>query len=234
MSWLRSAASSVANLGLIGDVTISSPSVGQALQWNGSAWVNVTLDSDDLSDVASIAMLDENEIITGSWRFTDYTYITGGNAFEVWDSNTDASIALQHDGTNAIVSQDENAASKGIMMTPGASTATRTGFYMEATGSVADDGTATITLPNGMDGGFVFLVSQTSSSTETGQHGAVFYFSNTTMIPLFTHTNWQFGSGSNPDVDTEHNVWRSAEATISIKNRRGSARYYSAYIFGGI
>ena len=35
----------VSTLDAIGDVTISSAATGQVLQWNGTAWVNATLDA---------------------------------------------------------------------------------------------------------------------------------------------------------------------------------------------
>lgn len=41
----------------VGDVTITSVSSGQVLQWNGSAWVNVTFSSDVMTDTRNAAII---------------------------------------------------------------------------------------------------------------------------------------------------------------------------------
>ena len=165
---------------------------------------------------------------------TDDVRVVNGKILKATDSAENDSIGLQHDGANGIIwCPDRTSSHKGVYITGETSTGVNGGIYQQQSAIAADDDTVTITIPNGMDGGFVFLVAQSTSAAETGQHGAVFYFANTTMIPMFTHTNWSFGSGSNPDVDGDHNVWRSGEATISIKNRRGTARYYNAFVICG-
>jgi hypothetical protein len=97
---------------------------------------------------------------------------------------------------------------------------------------VADEATGTFNLP--ADGGFFIIVASTTSDAETGQECQLVYLSGTTAITINTPANWSVGSGSNPDTSPHHNVWRSADSTLSIKNRRGSTRYYAVYGFMGL
>ena len=48
---------SVSILDDVGDVTITSVSSGQVLQWNGSAWVNATFSSDVMTDTRNAAII---------------------------------------------------------------------------------------------------------------------------------------------------------------------------------
>ena len=41
----------------VGDVTITSASSGQVLQWNGSAWINATVSSDVMTDAKNAALI---------------------------------------------------------------------------------------------------------------------------------------------------------------------------------
>jgi hypothetical protein len=41
----------------VGDVTITSASSGQVLQWNGSAWINATVSSDVMTDTRNAALI---------------------------------------------------------------------------------------------------------------------------------------------------------------------------------
>ena len=47
----------IAILDNVGDVTITSASSGQVLQWNGSAWINATVSSDVMTDTRNAALL---------------------------------------------------------------------------------------------------------------------------------------------------------------------------------
>jgi len=48
---------SVSILDDVGDVTITSASSGQVLQWNGSAWINATVSSDVMTDAKNAALI---------------------------------------------------------------------------------------------------------------------------------------------------------------------------------
>ncbi len=154
----------------------------------------------------------------------DQVNFLNGSEVRAWDSSDTYHCEIRHNGTNAII----DSLSTGITLYNGA----RGYQNVQVSSNVADDGTTTFSLTG--DGGFVFIVAQTTSACETGQSGAFFYFSGTTMIDIGTGANWSLGSGSNPNIDTDHNVWRSADSVISVKNRRGSSRYYSLYCLGGI
>lgn len=111
----------------------------------------------------------------------------------------------------------------------------RAGIITWATQLASDEETVTVDL-QGLDGGFVFIVASTTSSAETGSSPPILYFSGTTMITVVAASTggvWAVGSGSNPNTDGDHNVWRSADGVLSIKNRRGSSRYYSVYVLAG-
>jgi hypothetical protein len=147
-----------------------------------------------------------------------------GTQIQFWDDTDTDHGELQHTGGRARLWSNNDP----ILLYNNA----RGWQLNQIVGSVADDGTATVSMPG--DGGFVFIVAQTTSACETGQSGGFFYFSGTAMFDIGTGANWSLGSGSNPDVDTNHNVWRSADSVLSIKNRRGSARYYQVFIIGGV
>ena len=59
----------------LSDVGITNPTDKYVLVADGDSFESRAISSDDLSDVASIAMLNENETITGLWSLTDYLYI---------------------------------------------------------------------------------------------------------------------------------------------------------------
>jgi hypothetical protein len=48
---------SVSILDDVGDVTITSATSGQVLQWNGSAWINATVSSDVMTDTRNAALI---------------------------------------------------------------------------------------------------------------------------------------------------------------------------------
>ena len=51
------AGAAVTALDNVGDVTITSASSGQVLQWNGSAWINATVSSDVMTDAKNAALI---------------------------------------------------------------------------------------------------------------------------------------------------------------------------------
>ena len=130
MSWMLNAANSVASLGLIGDVTISSPSVGHVLTWNGSAWVNQAPAASGLANIVEDTTpqlggnLDGNgfdidldagnnlTIGTAVLEVTDQTYgslkISGG------ENGGYAGIAVQDDAAGHIMNMMTNGVTCGL------------------------------------------------------------------------------------------------------------------------
>ncbi len=51
MSWLLSPAGALSSINLVGDVTITTPSTGDVLEWNGSAWLNVAASAAEVNDL---------------------------------------------------------------------------------------------------------------------------------------------------------------------------------------
>lgn len=150
-----------------------------------------------------------------------------GSQVQVWDSTDTDHMEILHTGTYGKVDTNGDPLNLEIQAQ---------GYIcLDVQGTVADDGTGVFTLPG--DGGFVFITASTTTTPETGQSGAFFYFSGTAVYDLGTGANWNLGSGgnfgTNADIDTDHNVWRSADSQISVKNRRGSARYYTLTVISG-
>ena len=54
---LSAAAQPISALNDIQDVTITSVSSGQVVQWNGTAWVNATVSSDVMTDTRNAALI---------------------------------------------------------------------------------------------------------------------------------------------------------------------------------
>ena len=59
----------------LSDVGVTTPTDKYILAADGDSWESRAISSADLSDVASIAMLDEEETVTGCWIFSDYFHI---------------------------------------------------------------------------------------------------------------------------------------------------------------
>ena len=174
---------------------------------------------------------------TTHYRFNTSGDATGdilalnGMGIRAYDSESNDSIKMRHNGTHGIIELANKADGKGIVIAPNTSP-NRTMFFTEQI-LVASEDTGTITLPTGRDAGFVFIVAS-STTTAEGSAGAFFYWDTGTMIDMGgTGANWVLGGGTNPNTASRHNVWRSATNVLSIKNRIGPARYYSVYIFTG-
>lgn len=173
-----------------------------------------------------------------SWNFYNDAIL------RAWEStNTHAAGMVAADSANGDVffGNTESGSNQGVFIVPhvidsyaGGTDIARTGMVCYTTQLVTDDSTITIDF-RGLDGGFMFMVANSTSNAETAEPGPLLYWSGTYMseISTTTHSQWSFGSGSNPDVDGDTNVWRSADGVISIKNRRASSRYYSVYLFAG-
>ena len=58
----------------LSDVGVTTPTDKYVLVADGDSWESRAISSDDLSDVDSIAMLDENETVTNVWKFKNEIY----------------------------------------------------------------------------------------------------------------------------------------------------------------
>lgn len=159
----------------------------------------------------------------------DLVWVRDGQTLRISDSADSDHLDLYSNTTRSVIARTEPG---DLFLLPNDAFA-RSGIIAAETAIATDEATVTVDL-NGLDGGFVFIVASSTSAAETGNEGAFFYFSGTTMIDIASGgTVWSLGSGSNPNIDNDHNVWRSADGILSIKNRRGSSRYYSVYVFAG-
>jgi len=85
---------------------VARGAAGQVLQDNGGGAVTfVSLDSDDLSDVASIAMLNENETVTGTWYFDVGHYILRSD--DAWGGYLNFQRNRDGDPTSNVADNDQ-------------------------------------------------------------------------------------------------------------------------------
>lgn len=91
--------------------------------------------------------------------------------------------------------------------------------------TIADDATATFTIPDNASYSLVFLV--TSFNTTTYFIGGM--AGTNALSTIYAGSNVDNGGAANNDTDTDVNIWLSAQHTISIKNRLGSERSFTVY-----
>lgn len=103
--------------------------------------------------------------------------------------------------------------------------------YVSATMGLADDATASITLPNGAIAAWVMLSTNTTGAGENSY--ALLWMFGTTFTSVIDSNavTVSVGTGSNPDVDGDINIWAGSSGVISVKNRRGSFRYVTLHCF---
>ncbi len=99
-SWI---AASVTSIDDIGDVTITSPSVGQRLQWNGTAWINVTPQSDATNTTVDAV----GDLLIGSANDTLARLAIGTSTYVLTSNGTTATWAQApwDDENNIIATQ---------------------------------------------------------------------------------------------------------------------------------
>lgn len=170
----------------------------------------------------------------------------GGKIFYIQDDNAvdqfafrtldGAFYAFEHGGSGDYVSLSHTG-DMAILGESGASTlgvvAQAFAGYYQTTMGLADDDTGTFQIPNDSRVHFVMLTTRTSSADENVC--ALLYFSGTGTATEILNTNpgvLAVGVGANPDLDGDINIWKSANDTISVRNRRGGFRYVSLHVFG--
>jgi hypothetical protein len=176
---------------------------------------------------------------TTTWRRVggfSGTLMLNGMETRWYDDGNVNSVKIEHDGTYANVQVgNNNNATESIKLTANINDHLFPGFQVLAADQrlIADDGTDTWELE--CDGGIYWLVGCTTSQTEA-QYLNAFYDSTTinTLISSNLSSAYSLGTGTNPNVDGDHNIWfTNGGKTLNIKNRRGSSRYYALYIMSG-
>lgn len=158
--------------------------------------------------------------------------VLSANTLKVYDSANDDSIGLSHDGSWGRVSIPNTVGGKGLRLSPNA-VDNRSGMELIQL-AAGDDTTASVTLPHG--GGMYFIIGSTTSIAQANDMMIGVWQSTTINEAVYQRAAsvWSLGTGSNPDVDVDTNIWFTSSGTVmNIKNRRGSFRYYNIIIMGG-
>jgi len=149
-----------------------------------------------------------------------------------YDDADDDSIRIQHTGDWGICSHGNVTGGLGTRIIGGA-IANRQGVAMFAL-TASDEGTDSITLPHG--GGIYMIVGSNTSIAQANDIHMGYWQSTTVHGSIFDVAAGAIsrGTGSNPDVDGDNNIWFTSGGTVmNIKNRRGSFRYYNLFVIGG-
>ena len=88
----------------VGDVTITSASAGQVLSWNGSAWVNSTLEAFD-TQTASTSSTSQTAIASYAVASYDGVKAVVTVADSVSGNRTITELIITHDGTTAVATE---------------------------------------------------------------------------------------------------------------------------------
>lgn len=91
-------------LGDVGDVTITSAATGQVLSWNGSAWVNSTLEAFD-TQTASTSSTSQTAIASYAVASYDGVKAVVTVADSVSGNRTITELIITHDGTTAVATE---------------------------------------------------------------------------------------------------------------------------------
>lgn len=90
--------------------------------------------------------------------------------------------------------------------------------------SVADDATETFTVATQTS--MVFVVNTFNAETAA----VIAFAAQQAPVTIGAGANISVGTGSNPDVDGDLNIWKSNNTTISFRNRLGSAREFTFFV----
>jgi hypothetical protein len=172
------------------------------------------------ADLTGYTQASVAETISGAWDFTDTVTFDGADVklftngiLRVYNSDDTVNGYLR----TADVSSTSPTERLGLRHGPG-------GALTIQIATIGDDATATFKVPTY---GMFFLVNTFNSSAFA--HWGL----TTTQAPV------DFGSGSNvsfgatnPDIDTDVNIWPSSSGVLSIKNRLGSSRTFYLFALG--
>ena len=104
-------------------------------------------------------------------------------------------------------------------------------LVLAQTVTLADDATHNFTATGHY--GIGFITNNFSDSTQ-----AIFAFDTNDITEIYqagaTSASISVGTAqTNPDVDVDLNIWKSADTVLSIKNRLGTSRVFHLFVFGG-
>jgi len=94
--------------------------------------------------------------------------------------------------------------------------------------SLADDATGTWDIAGGANGYALHVLVSTYNAQVSGIFA---YTTDATRTDVGLGALMEMGTSANPDVDAKCNVWKSAAAELSIKNRLGSTRTFTIWSF---
>lgn len=278
MSWLLSPAGAVADIGLIGDVTITGVTAGELLQWNGSAWINRTkaeagvlanvvedaspqlggnLDPDGNSWEGDLFVTGNNQFRVESSVPSIYTefdrqtselrvtpsgagnglWLRTGTDFRIYDNSNVDYLSAAHDGTDFTfafngTSEVNFAFNAGIPIQFGPTNTAGLRFgtsnlFVRQEVALADDATATFDVGNYT---YIVVVSTFNSTANS----CAFWTTTQAPLDIGSGSAVSLGTGSNPDVDGNVNLWKSDSNTFNIRNRLGSTRNFAVLIFSAL
>ena len=168
--------SGVTALSQLSDVTLGTLANGQALVWNGSQWVNKTIES-GLDETALAQYLTNNGYATQGWATSQFAYKTGTNASGTWPISISGSSVR-------ITSTIYNSGSLASLTTAGR-------LYHAGGGNTVTD------KPSGVDA-FGLFTMQTAS----GWQGQILMSSNTATGLYWRTANNNFNGGWRTILDT--------------------------------
>lgn len=187
-----------------------------------------------IGDSASLNIrMDNNEIICCSNGVANTLQLqaTGGGVY-VNESTAGLGLYVRRSGAvRAYDAANSNFGEWDVQDLSGNSDAARMNLNGNATisaqyvSSIADDATATFNAPSSNPRGIAFIVSSYDTTAM-----CVFFYSGSQVLSIAAGSNTSIGtSGTNPNVDTDMNVWVDGGGNISIKNRLGSSRTFAVY-----
>ena len=157
-----------------------------------------------------------------------------GNVLRAYDSGNTKYAQIGHDGTNGKIFVSSGALDVGqgkdiyISALVDFYLAGNTHARVKAQKlQISDDATGVFMEANNSSYRLHILVS-TYNSTTFG-----IWFQTSSQAPQLISGGSNFNlAATNPDVDTDVNVWPSSATGISVKNRMGSARWFTLYSIG--
>jgi hypothetical protein len=177
----------------------------------GAGYIDANIAADDLYIQTQYS---GNDLYLGNSGGVIYTKgpvkSRGGQSFQAFDVDDAVHMAMKC---------ENNSVSTGHMSSLDCSHANR--FKMQAV-AISDDATATFDI--GSSYAQVFVVTSYNATT----YAHLGFAGVNAPINYGSGSNVSVGA-TNPNVDTDVNIWPSSSGTMSIKNRMGSAR--SFYVF---
>jgi len=230
-------------------IQISSGDADFAMFTSGSGRTGSIVTGGPTGAQGTLRMLGAHPIVLGTSntaraiiQSTGEFDILSGNRLRIFDSTNSDVMTIEHNGTDVNVDfvntldlnwNDDVAINFGA--TPGNALKFNTARFFARQFTLADEATETFTVPSHA------LIVVINNFNSTAMCTALFA-STQAPVNLMTGDATQaggqaavsLGTGVNPDVDGDANYWKSASTTFNVKNRLGSSRIFTAYIFSAI